>query len=119
MQQAVQDNIPLIQHASTHVGQAKLRNEDPTKYQSGSKALVPINPGQHVLNDKNSDSNPNKRPKWSKGIVTELDNPRKYKIATDAGRDIMRNHRHLRPDRSYVTNSGCVSKPPDRFIVKM
>ena len=59
-------NIPIIQHASNLSSQAKLHNEDPTKYQTGSKALVPLNLGSHVLYVKNPD-NSIKRPEWSKG----------------------------------------------------
>ena len=51
----------MIQHASNLTGEAKLHNEDPAKYQTGSKALVQVNPGQHMLNNKNPDSNPNKK----------------------------------------------------------
>ena len=49
-------NIPMIQHASNLSSQAKFCNEDPTKYQTGSKELVPLNLGSHVLYDKNPDS---------------------------------------------------------------
>ena len=59
MQQKFRSNIPMFQHASHLADQSKLRNEVQS-YQTGSKALVPINPGQCVLYDKNFDSNPNK-----------------------------------------------------------
>ena len=71
MQQKVQTNVPLIQTASSLASQAKFRS-DKLIYQTGSNVLVPINLGQHVLYKKNPDSNPNKRPEWSEGIVTEL-----------------------------------------------
>ena len=35
-------NIPLIKHASTLADQGRLRNENPTKYTTGSKELVPF-----------------------------------------------------------------------------
>ena len=54
-------NIPMIQHASNLSSQAKLCNESPTKYQTGSKALVPLNLGSCMLYDKNPD-NSTKRP---------------------------------------------------------
>ena len=54
-------NIPLIKHASTLADQARLRNKNPSKYQTGSKELVPLNLGSHVLYEKNPD-NSTKRP---------------------------------------------------------
>ena len=76
-------NIPIIQHANNLSSQTKLHNEDPSKYQTGSKALVPLNLGSCVLYDKNPD-NTTKRPEWSKGVVTDIDGPgRKYKIESD------------------------------------
>ena len=42
-------NIPMIQHASDLSHKARLHNEDSTKYQTGSKALVPLSLGSHVL----------------------------------------------------------------------
>ena len=46
-------NIPMIQHASDLSHKARLHNEDSTKYQTGSKDLVPLSLGSHVLYDKN------------------------------------------------------------------
>ena len=75
-------NIQLIKHASSLADQARLRNENSIKYQTGSKALVPLNLGSHILYDKNLD-NTNKRPEWSKGVVTDIDGPgRKYNKVT-------------------------------------
>ena len=72
-----------------------------------------------MLYDNNPD-NVNKRPEWSKLVVTDIDGPgRKYTINTDTGRNISRTCRDLRPDGLYVNNSGCISRPPDRLIVKM
>ena len=83
-------NIPLIKHASTLADQARLRNKNPSKYQTGSKELVPLNLGSHVLYEKNPD-NSTKRPEWSKGVVTDIDGPgRKYKIENDSGKNITR-----------------------------
>ena len=60
--------------------QARLRNENSTKYQTGSKALVPLNLGSCILYDKNLDHT-NKRTEWFKGLVMDIDGPgRKYKI---------------------------------------
>ena len=59
-------NIPMIQHASDLLHKARLWNEDSTKYQTGSKELVPLSLGSHVLYDKNPD-NSTKRPEWFKG----------------------------------------------------
>ena len=82
-------NIPMIQHASNLSSQAKLRNEDSTKYQTGSKELVPLNLGSCVLCDKNLDST--KRPDWSKGVVKDLEGPgHKYTIASDTGKNVTR-----------------------------
>ena len=67
----------------------KLRGH-PTKYQSGSKALVPLNLGSCILYDKNPD-NTNKRPEWSKGVVTDIDGPdRKSTIENDTGKNVTR-----------------------------
>ena len=65
-------NIPMIQHAANLSSQAKLCYEDPTKYQTGSRALVPLNLGSCMLYDKNPD-NSTKRPEWSKGAVMDID----------------------------------------------
>ena len=50
-------NIPKIQHASDLSQRAGLHNEESTKYQTGSKELVPLNIGSHVLCDKNPNKN--------------------------------------------------------------
>ena len=111
-------NIPLIQHASSLASQTKLRG-DPSKYQSGSKALVPLNLGSHILYDKNPD-NTNKSPEWPKGVVTDIDGPgRKYQIESDTGKNVTRTRRDIKLDGSYITNSGRISRPPDHLIVKM
>ena len=82
-------NILLIKHASTLVDQARLRNKNPTKYQTGSKDLVPLNLGLHVLYNKTPDST--KRPDWSKGVVMDIDGPgRKYNIQSDTGKYVTR-----------------------------
>ena len=57
-------NIPMIQHTSDLSHKARPCNEDPTKYQTGSKELVPLSLSSHVLYDKNPD-NSTKRPEWS------------------------------------------------------
>ena len=44
---------------------------------------------------------------------------RKYTIESDTGKNFTRTRHCIRPDGSYVTNSGCVSKPPERLILKM
>ena len=112
-------NIPMIEHASSLSSQTKLCNEDSTKYQTGSKALVPLNLGTCVLYDKNPD-NSIKRPDWSKAVVTDIDGPgRKYKIENDSGKIVTRTRQDIRPDGSYATNSGRVSRPPDHLIAKM
>ena len=79
--------ILLIKHASSLADRARLRNENPTKYQTGSKELVPLNLDSHVLYDKSPDST--KRPEWSKGVVMDMDGPgRKYNIQSDTGKDV-------------------------------
>ena len=106
-----------MKHASSLPDQARLRCDDPTKYQTGSKELVPLNLGSHVLYDKNPD-NIIKRPEWSKGVIKDLEGPgRKYTIESDTGKNVTRHD--TRPDGSYVTNSGNVSKPPEWLIAKM
>ena len=55
-------NLPIMKYASDLSDQAKLRG-DPNKYQTGSKALVPLNLGSRILYDKSLDST--KRPEWS------------------------------------------------------
>ena len=83
-------NIPLIKHASSLAYQARLRNKNSTKYQTGSKELVPLNLGSCVLYDKNPD-NKTKRPEWLRGVVMDIDGPgRKYKIENDVGKNVTR-----------------------------
>ena len=95
----------------------KLRG-DPTKYQTGSKELVPLNLGLRILYDKSPDST--KRPEWSKGIVKDIEGPgHKYTIETDTGKNVTRTRRDIRSDSSYVTQSGRISKPPNHLVVKM
>ena len=109
----------MIQHASSLSENAKLRSENPCKYQTGSKVLVPLSLGSHVLYDKNPD-NSTKGPEWSKEIVTNINDPGgKYIIETDTGKYVTRTRQNIRPDGLYVTNSGRVSRPPERLIVKM
>ena len=113
-------NIPMIQHASDLSHRARLCNEDSTKYQTGSKELVSIPIGSHVIYDSNPDSSKAKRPEWSKGIIKDFNGPgRKYTIENDSGRQLTRTRRDIRPDGSYVTQSGGVSRPPDCLIAKM
>ena len=79
----------MIQHASNLSSQTKLCNEDPTKYQTGSKELVPLNLGSHVLYNKNPDST--KRPEWSKGVVRDLEGPgHKYTIKNGTDKNVIR-----------------------------
>ena len=111
-------NIPLIKHASSLADQARLQNENPTRYQTGSKELVPLNLGSCVLYNKTPDST--ERPDWSKSVVTDIDGPgRKYNIQSDTGRNVTRTRQYIRPDGSYVTNSGRASRPPERLIAQM
>ena len=52
--------------------------------------------------------------------VTDVNGPgRKYTIQNDTGKNVTRTRCDIKPDGSYVTNSGRVSRPPDRLIVKM
>ena len=112
-------NIPLIQHASDLSCKAKLCNEDSTKYQTGSKELVPLNLGSHALYDKNPE-NSTKRPEWSKGVVKDIQEPgRKYTMESDTGKNVTRTRQDIRPGGSSVTNSGRVSRPPEKLIAKM
>ena len=55
-------NLPIMKYASDLSDQTKLRG-DPTKYQTGSKALIPLNLGSRILYNKSPDST--KRPEWS------------------------------------------------------
>ena len=83
-------NIPMIQHASDLSCKARLHNEDPTKYQTGSKELVPLSLSSHVLYDKNPD-NSAKRPKWSKGVIKVIGEPgHQFSIESDAGKYVTR-----------------------------
>ena len=112
-------NIPMIQHASNLLYKARFLNEDLTKYQTGSKELVPLSLGRHVLYDKNPD-NSTKIPQWSKGGIKDTKEPGcKYTIESDAGKNITKTRQDIRPDGTYVTNSGRVSRPPERLIAKM
>ena len=111
-------NIPLIKHASSLADQARLRNKNLAKYQTGSKELVLLNLGSCVQYNKNPVST--KRPDWSKGVVMDIDGPgRKYNIQSDTGKNVTRTRQDIRPDGSYVTNSGRVPRPPERLIAKM
>ena len=112
-------NIPMIQHASELSHKARLCNEDSTKYQTGSKELVPLSLGSHEWNDKNPDKN-SKRSEWSKGTIKNIEEPgRKYTITKDNGLSVTRTRWDIRPDGSYVTQSGRVSRPPDHLIAKI
>ena len=83
-------NIPMIQHASDLSCKARLRNEDPTRYQTGSKELVLLSLGSCVLYHKNPDSS-TKRPDWSKGVIKDIGEPgHKYTIESDAGKNVTR-----------------------------
>ena len=107
-----------MKYASSLADQARLRNENPTKYQTGSKELVPLNLGSRVMYDKNPDST--KRPESSKGVVKNMQGPgQKYTIESDTGKNVTRTRQDIQPDGSYVTNSGRVSRPPERLIAKM
>ena len=68
-------NISMIQHASDLSHKARLHNEDSTKYQTGSKALVPIPIGSRIFYDSNPDSSKAKRPEWSKGTIKNIEEP--------------------------------------------
>ena len=82
-------NIPMIQHASDFSYKARLCNENPTKYQTGSRELVPLSLGSHVIHDKNPDST--KRPEWSKGVIKDIEGPgHKYTNKSDAGKNVTR-----------------------------
>ena len=112
-------NIPMIQHASDLSYKARPHNEDPTKYQTGSKELVPLSLGTHVLYNKNPD-NSTKRPECSKGVIKDIEGPgHKYTIESDAGKNVTRTRQYIRPDGSYVTIPGRVSRLPERLIAKM
>ena len=110
-------NLPIMKYASDLSDQTKLRG-DPTKYQTGSKALVPLNLGSRILYDKSPDST--KRPEWSKGTIKNIEEPcHKYTIETDTGKNVTRTRHDIRPDGLYVTQSGRISKPPDHLIAKL
>ena len=67
--------------------------------------------GSHVLYDKDPNNN-TKRPEWSKGVVKDVEGPGpKYTIENDAGKNVTRTRRDIRPDGTYITNSGRVIKP--------
>ena len=107
-----------MRHASSLSDQARLRCDDPTKYQTGSKELVPLNLGSCMLYDKNPDST--ERPEWSKGVVKDLEGLGcKYTMESDTSKNVTRTRCDIRPDGSCVTNSEHVSKPLERLIVKM
>ena len=109
----------MIQHASYLSHKARLCNEDSIKYQTGSKDLVPLSLGSHVLYDKSPDNN-SKRPEWSKGTIKDIEEPgHKYTITKDNGMNVTMTRHDIRPDGSYVTQSGRISKPPDHLIAKM
>ena len=89
-------NILMIQHASDLSCKARLCDENPTIYQTGSKELVPLSLGSRVLYDKNPD-NSTKRPEWSKGVIRDTGEPgHKYTIESDAGKNVTRTRRDIR-----------------------
>ena len=79
------------------------------------KELSRIPVGTPVLYDKNPDSSKIKDLVWRKGTVSDRLNARKYKILTDSDRVITRSRRHI---KGYQTQSGRISKAPDRLIGK-
>ena len=112
-------NIPMIQHASDLSHKARLCNEDSTKYQTGSEALVPLSLGSHVLYNKNPDRS-SKRPEWSNGTIKDIEEPgHKYTITKEYGMNVTRTRHDIKPDGSYVTQYGRISKSPDCLIAKM
>ena len=107
-----------MKYASDLSDQTKLRG-DPTKYQTGSKGLVPIPIGSHILYDSNPDRS-SKRPEWSKGTIKNVEEPgHKYTITKDNGMSVTRTRHDIRPDGWHVTQSGRISKPQDCLIAKM
>ena len=59
-------------------------------------------------------------PKDQNGTIKNIKEPGcKYTIETDTGKNVTRTRRDIRPDGSYVTQSGRISKPPDCLVAKM
>ena len=83
-------NIPVIQHAGDLLHKVRLQNQNPTKYQTSSKELVPLSSGSCVLYDKNPDNN-SKIPEWSKVVIKDTEEPgHKYTITNDTGNNVTR-----------------------------
>ena len=68
--------------------------------------------GTPILYDSNPDSSKIKCPTWLKGTVKNRLGGRKYEILTDSDRVITRSRRHI---KGYRTQSGRISRAPDRF----
>ena len=55
-----------------------------------------------------------------KGVIKDTQGPgHKYTIESDTGKNVTRTRQDIRPDGSHLTNSGRVSRPPERLIAKM
>ena len=110
--------LPVIDvHKKDTEREIEKLSEDRAKlinYNKG-KELARIPVGTEILYEFNPDSDKNKRPKWSKGTISDRLNPRKYEILTDNDRVITWSRKHI---KGYKTKSGRISKMPDRFGVK-
>ena len=77
------------------------------------KELPKLPVGTRVLYKQNPDSNKIKHPKWSKGMISDRSNPRKYQILMDKDRIVTRPRHHI---KGYYMQYGRVSKAPSRLI---
>ena len=77
------------------------------------KELPKLPVGKRVLYEQNPDSNELKHPKWSKGMISDRSNPRKYQILMDNDKVVTRSRCHI---KGYFTHSGRISKAPNRLI---
>ena len=107
--------LPVIDvHKKDTEREIEKLSENRSKLASSSKGkeLPKIPVGAEILYEFNPDSDKNKQPKWCKGTIKDIFNPRKYEILTDNDRVITRLRKHI---KGYKTRSGRISKAPDRF----
>ena len=107
-------NLPIVDahQKSNETEREKMKEKQLNLPQTGKKlAKIPV--GTKVMYDKNPDTSKIKHPKWCKGMISDISNPRKYQILMDNDKVVTRSRCHI---KGYYTHSGRVSKVPNRLI---
>ena len=106
-------NLPMIDlHQKSNKSEIEKMSERQINLPRAGKELPKLPVGTRVLYEQNPDSKL-KHPKWSKGMVNDRSNPRKYKILMNGDRIITRCWCHI---KGYYNWSGRISKAPSRLI---